>query len=180
MTNGWLRRITIGSVPLLAAGVFASGIAGQTAPELSFLRAVGDHYDLPADEVEILAEWQMPVSEIPVALAIADRAGISPDALVAARRSGRAWATLAARYGLEVGFFHVDFDEVPAPVAALYEELSALPRARWSEVSVGDAQAVFLANVRFLSEYTDLPPSEVAAALAEHGTPAEALRAISP
>lgn len=180
MTNGSLRRITMGTTALLALGAFVSGVAAQTAPELSFLRALGDHYELPADEVEILAEWEMPVSEIPVALAIADRAGISPDALVASRRSGRAWAALAGRYGLEAGFFHIDFDEPPEPVAALYERLSALPRARWSEVSVGDAEAVFLVNVRFLSEYVGLPPSEAAAALLEHGTPAEALRAISP
>jgi len=180
MTNAWLRRITTGGIALLVLGMLAPGLAAQTAPELSFLRALGDHYQVPAEEVEILAEWQIPISEIPVALAIADRAGISPDALVASRSNGRAWAALAARYGLDAGFFHVEFDTPPEPVASLYEELGARPRERWSEVTVDDAQAVFLVNVRFLAEYVDLPPADAAAALREHTSPAEALRAISP
>ncbi len=180
MTNGWPRRITTAAVVLITLGTLTSGLAAQTAPELSYLRALGDHYDLPTDEVQILAEWQIPIGELPVALAIADRAGISPDALVASRRNGRTWAALAARYGLGAGFFHVEFDTPPTSVASLYEQFETLPRARWSEIQVEDDDAVFLVNVRFLSEYVDRPPSDVATALLEHDSPAEALRAISP
>jgi hypothetical protein len=178
------RRTLVGAAAGATLLVTLAGnpddVVAQTAPELSLLRALGDHYDLPADEVEILAEWRIPIAEIPVALAIADNAGIAPDAVVASRRNGRDWATLAGRYGLDMQIFHVVLDPVPQPVSSLYAELEGRPRARWGEVVPSDAQVVFLTNVRFLQEYVGVSASAAAEALVEHGGPAEALRAISP
>ncbi len=184
MKIGWTRPIlrTVAPGVALAAALAMTprAVASQTAPQQSLLRALGDHYELPADEVAILAEWRIPVGEIPVALAISDHASISPDALVASRRNGRDWATLAGRYGMDMGWFHVPLDPVPQPVVALYAELESRPRARWGEVRPDDAQVVFLVNVRFLQEYASVSADVAAAALAEHGGLAEALRAISP
>jgi hypothetical protein len=182
------RRMLVGAAAGAAATatlaaaltVTPSTLVAQTAPELSLLRALGDHYELPPDEVAILAEWRIPVAEIPVALAIADNAGISPDAIVASRRNGREWAALAGRYGLDMQFFHVPLDPVPEPVSSLYADLATRPRAAWGEVVPTDAQVVFLTNVRFLHEYVGISESAAAAALVEHGSAAEALRAISP
>jgi len=150
----------------------------QTAPEQSLIRALGEHYGLPAAEVAVLTEWRIPIDEIPVTLEVADRVGISPDALVAARRDGRRWAALAARYGLDVTAFHVELSSPPAPVAELYAALDERPPSRWSEVPFEDRHLIFLVNTDFLRRYTGVSADEAAAALAMHGSAAEALRAL--
>jgi len=154
-------------------------LSAQTAPELSFLRALGEHHGLPTAEVGVLREWRIPIAEVPVALALADRAGISPDALVASRRSGRSWPALAARYGLSLSTFHIELSDPPPAVAELYAALEGLPRARWGEATFDDAHMIFLVNVRFLQQYVGTSADIAAAALARHGSPAEALRALS-
>lgn len=161
---------------LLVAG--AIGVQAQTPPELSFIRALGEYHDLPAAEVRVLAEWRIPIAEMPVALAVAERAGISPDVLVASRRNGRSWPGLAARYGLDVTSFHVELTSPPPALAGLYTELDELPRARWGEATLSDTHLIYLANVRFLRDYVGVSPDDAAAAIARYDSPAAALRAL--
>lgn len=164
------------TLPVLLGGPRA--LEAQTAPELSFIRALGDHHGLPATEIAVLTEWRIPTAEMPAALEIAKRAGISPDVVVASRRNGRSWPALAARYGLTVASFHVRLSDPPPVVAELYAVLADLPRARWTEASFEDAHLVFLVNLGFLQAYAGVSADEAAAALARHGSPAEALRAL--
>ena len=73
----------------------------------AYFRAVAEFFSMAAAEVAILSEWSLPSDEVPVVLFVARRAGVSPDALVALRRSGSPWAQLIGRYHLGAGHFHV-------------------------------------------------------------------------
>jgi hypothetical protein len=98
-----------------------------------------------------------------VVLFVARRAGVSPEALVALRRSGRGWAELTVRYRLDAAQFHVPLpNQAPAGVlAAAYEGYRALPASRWSEVTLTDADVVGLVNLRVLAQTLGVAPATV-------------------
>lgn len=177
MTSRRDRR-WVGAMLCLALAGAGTPLAAQTAPEVSFLRALGDHHRLPAGEASILAEWRIPVSDVATVLFIAQRASVSADVVVSGHRAGRSWLELARRYGLDTTVFLLDLPSPPATLRALQERLDAADPRRWGSIDLSDAEAVFLVNARFLSEYAGLTVSEAADALETHGSAAEALRAI--
>ncbi len=157
----------------------AQPLVAQAEVNQSYIRAVGEHFELPAGEARILAEWQIPVSEIPVVLLVAQRAGISPDAAVSARRGGRPWADLASRYGLDASHFHVVLETPPSSVETAYASYNARSRAEWPTIRLEDVEIIFLANVRFLSAYARVTPQEAADVLERTGSGPAALRALA-
>ncbi len=151
-----------------ALGLSASGVAGQeqdASTRDAYFRAVARYFEVPRDEIDILGQWRLPPDEIPVALFVARWGGVSPDALVALRRSGQAWSDLAARYRVEPGTFHVPIPE-GTPTHRLddaYRQFRELPAEEWSRVQLTDADVVSLVNVRLLAETLDMPPARVLA-----------------
>jgi hypothetical protein len=98
-----------GAVVLAALVCVASGVEARQAggAEAAYLRAVARYFQLPEGEVSILAHWDLPADEIPVVLFVAQRAGVSAEALVALRESGRSWNQLAATYNIGANALHV-------------------------------------------------------------------------
>lgn len=142
-----------------------------------YLIAVAEHFQVPASEVVILSQSRIAPAEIPVVLFVAARAGVSPDALLALRRTGRPWADLASRYGLNAGNFHVELGG-PAPAGVLtaaYEAFGSRDRSGWAAISLSDEAIIVLVHVRFLSEYLSQPPGRVAEVVARTGPGASAL-----
>lgn len=162
---GNIRR-ALGSLLVLVLVAGATTAAAQegvaTAREVYF-GAVAEFFQLPRSEVGILGDSRLPVDEIPVVLFVARRAGVSPEALVALRRSGRGWTELAERYGLGAAQFHVPLpDQAFAGVlAAPFERYRALPPNRWSEVTLSDADIVGLVNLRVVAQTLGLSPEAV-------------------
>lgn len=149
---------------LVALGWGAEAAQAQDASaRLAYFRAVGDYFDLPASEVSILADWELRPDEIPVALFVASRAGISPEALVALRSSGRSWSELARRYQVSASQLHVPFARPPSagPLAAAYEQYGGRPVGEWSRIELSDEEIVTLVNVRVLSETLRMPPDTI-------------------
>lgn len=164
-----MRRIRRAGVALLAAAASATAAAAQTAEETArdaYFKAVAENFKLPASEVSILSEWRLPPEEIPVVLFLAGRAGVSPEAVVALRTSGRGWAELARRYRLDATQFHVPISE-SAPAGALdgaYRSFRLLPPDRWREITLDDADIVGLVNLRLLSETLHVAPEQILSA----------------
>ncbi|GMV07859.1 MAG: hypothetical protein AMXMBFR53_41340 [Gemmatimonadota bacterium] len=146
---------------LLAVMLGAAGAAAQEA----YFGAVAEFFALPRSEVAILAEWPLPADEIPVVLFLARRAGISPEALVALRDSGRGWSELAGRYRVDASHFHVPLgDGTDARrLDAAYRQFRGLPPGRWGEVSLRDEDIVSLVNLRVLSQTLRRSPDEILA-----------------
>ena len=147
---------------LLAPGEIQGqrGGAGGSDEE-AFLRAVGEHFGTPRREVEVLSRWRLTAAEIPVVLRLADRAGVSPDVVVAQRRRGGSWMEIARGYSVHAGDFHVPFEGPPGFLAAAYERFGARAASQWRDVSLSDEEIVGLVNVRFLSRSLGVRPARV-------------------
>lgn len=153
----------------LAAAVSATAVGAQTADETArdaYFKAIAEYFRLPASEVSILSEWRLPPEEIPVVLFLAGRAGVSPEAVVALRTSGRGWAELAKRYRLDAAQFHVPIPGTASTGAleGAYRRFRSLPADRWSEITLEDPDIVGLVNLRLLSETLHIAPERVLAA----------------
>jgi len=164
-----VRLIQRTGAALLLAAAWATAAAAQATGEAAreaYFKAVAEYFDLPSSEVSILSDWRLPPEEIPVVLYLAVRAGVSPEAVVALRTSGRGWGELARRYRLDAAQFHIPIPD-GAPAGALegaYRGYRSLPAARWRELALDDADIVGLVNLRMLSETLHRAPEEVLAA----------------
>jgi len=164
---GNIRR-AVGSVvvliPVLAAGAtVAVAQEGTTGAREAYFGAVAEFFKLPRSEVAILGDWRLGADEIPVVLFVARRAGVSPEAVVALRRSGRGWAELATRYRLDAAQFHVPLpDQAAAGVLeSAFERYRALPADRWREVALSDTEIVGLVNLRVLAQTLRVAPEVI-------------------
>lgn len=160
-------RRTLGAA-LAAIVVVVPGLVGQEGDaqvRQAYFRAVADFFDLPTSEISILGEWRMPTQEIPVALFVAHHAGVSPEAIVALRRSGRGWSELATRYEVGPAQFYVPLPEGVAAgvLQSVYDRYRAVPTPSWSQVTLADRDIVSLVNLRLLSQTLEMAPGDVLA-----------------
>jgi len=129
----------------------------------AYFRGVAEYFQLPEAEVSILGDWNLPADEIPVALFIASRAGISPEALVALRGSGRSWVELSRRYQVGPAQLHVPLT-APLPSGYLslaYQQYQSRPVGEWGQIELTDEDIVVLVNVRVLSTILSVRPEEI-------------------
>ena len=162
--DGFKRIVVV----VAALGLSAFGVAAQeenVSTRDAYFRAVARYFEVPRDEIDILGQWRLPPDEIPVALFVARWGGVSPDALVALRRSGQAWSDLAARYRVEPGTFHVPIpDGAPAHrLEDAYRQFRQLPAEEWARVRLTDADVVSLVNVRLLAQTLGMAPARILA-----------------
>ena len=132
--------------------------------ERAYLRAVARYFQMPESEVSILAHWDLPTEEIPVALFLARRAGVSAEALVALRESGRTWTSLASSYNIGANALHVPLHD-PATAGSLreaYERFGSTPVGDWGAIRLSESDIVALVNVRMLSDALGVAPDEIA------------------
>lgn len=158
------RRVMTTLAVLLGSALPAAAQEGPAARQ-AYFRAVADFFQVSRDEIAILGEWNLPPDEIPVVLFVAQRAGVSPEALVALRRSGWEWGDLARRYHLDASHFHVSLPEgAPAGVlAGAYESYRGVQPDQWRTLSLSDTEIVTLVNLRLVSQTLRMPAEEVLA-----------------
>lgn len=145
-----------------------AGSAGVQAQEAevarrAYLQAAADFFGLPSEEVAILSDWDIALEEIPPVLFLARRAGVSPEALVALRRSGRSLSDLAESYGIGAAALHVPVRDEAATGAltAAYDRYRAMPVGDWPSIRLSDEDIVALVNVRMIAQTLGLSAEEV-------------------
>lgn len=148
---------------LLSAVIPGIAVGQDAAAHQAYFRAVADYFEVPAAEVAILADWSLPPDEIPVALFLARRTGISPEALVALRSSGRGWVELASRYEVGAAQLHVPLQRPPSSglLSSAYQQYGSRPVGDWNRIGLTDEDIVTLVNVRVLSAALGMRPDEV-------------------
>jgi hypothetical protein len=158
------RRVATTALMLLATTVPATMQAqeGSQARE-AYFRAVADFFQVAPGEISVLGEWELPPEEIPVALFVAGRAGVSPEAVVALRRSGWGWQDLARRYHLDASHFHVPLPQGAdtGVLSEVYRGYRSLPSEQWRTLTLDDRQIVMLVNLRVISQTLRIPAEEV-------------------
>lgn len=171
-------------VSLPAAGL-PGDVYGQE-DEVAYLRSAAIHFDYTPGEVAMLAEDGVSADELPVALLIARSSGVSASAVLALRRSGRAWADLLVRYGLHAGRLYIPLESPPAEGAGAdaYEAFASREPRSWRVIRLPDEAVVYLVNLDFLSHHLEVPPDQVAQVLTREGSSVQAhhhlLRARAP
>ena len=152
---------------LIAMIVTAAGAEAQQeeASQEAYFRAVGEFFTVPSSELAILRDWRLAPDEIPVVLFVAERSGVSPEALVALRRSGQSWTELADRYGVGAAALHLPIPpQAPAGrLARLYEQFRSTPLSQWDGIRLEQRDIVALVNVRLLAQTLGIPPDEILA-----------------
>jgi hypothetical protein len=145
---------------------------GESGVREAFFRAVGEHFGVEVEEVGIIGEWDLAPDEVPVVLFLAQKAGVSPDALIGLRRGGRLWQEVAGRFGIEPRDFHLPLPGGVGlgPLAAAYEQFRGTPPQEWSGIRLEDGDVVALVNLRVLSEQTGVPPLTVLTLYTEAGS----------
>jgi len=141
----------------------ASGAPPQTSEERAYFRAVARYFQMPEGEIALLGSWDLPADEIPVLVFVARRAGVSAEALVALRQSGRSWTDLSERYQIGVRALHVPLHDPASAgrLSVLYDRFRETPVERWGEISLSEEDIIALVNVRVLSQSLGLASDEV-------------------
>ena len=164
----WIRGIAWAGI---AVGLLAHGAEAQDRPstEDAYFRAVAEFFRLPASEISIMRDSALPAHEIPAVLFIAERAGVSPEALDALRRAGDGWGDLARRYGVGGEALHLPISDSAdaGRLEAAHRQFRSLPLENWSEIVLTGDDVIALVNVRLLSQTLGVPPAEI---LARAGT----------
>ncbi|MBW3533949.1 MAG: hypothetical protein KY453_01820 [Gemmatimonadetes bacterium] len=176
-----MRAFRLLPVLVLAAAALAPAALGGQEPGTidAYHRAVGDHFRVSPQEVTVLSDYRLGPDEVPVVLFLAARGGISPDAVVALRRSGRGWADIAGRYGVGGDDFHVSFQSgSPGSLAGVHARFESTPAGSWDGMALSDDEIVGLVNVQVLSEAAGVSPARVQAARDRAGSYAAAFRAL--
>lgn len=129
----------------------------------AYFDAVASYFRLPPSEVTILADWEITPDEIPAILFVAAHAGVSAEALVALRRSGRGWSDLIARYGISAATLHVPVrDEAPTgALSGAYDAYRVTPVSEWPSIRLHDQDVVALVNVRVIAQTLGLAAEDV-------------------
>jgi hypothetical protein len=160
---------------LFLAPLAAFPAAGQDVGpgvKAGYFRAVAEHFHVPIEEVTIVADWDVEADEVPVILFLAQRAGVSTDALIGLRRTGRPWSEVASRLGLGVGAFHIPLPENEdlGSLARVYGEFRGRPSRDWNQIELRDLEVIALVNLRVLSEQVGVAPLRVLRCREEAGS----------
>ncbi len=150
----------------------ASGQAVGQAGREAYFRAVGDHFQVPLQEVVLIGDWDLSPDEVPVVLFLAQRAGVSSDALVGLRRAGRPWRDVASRFGLGTQAFHVPLPEDPPSgiLARAFRAFRETEAREWGRIQLEDEEIVALVNLRVLSQVAQASPARVLQCREEAGS----------
>ena len=132
------KGLLVGAVALFS-GVCPSGSIAQevgSGVREAYFRAVGEHFEVPLQEVKILADWGLTSDEVPVALFLARNTGVSSDALIGLRRSGRSWIDVAIRVGLGARAFHISLPagESLGLLTRAYDQFKSHPVEEWDGI----------------------------------------------
>jgi hypothetical protein len=169
------RLLFLMSLTLIAGSLCPSPVVGQT-PDLAvrqaYLRAVAGYFQVPLEEVTVLGEWDLKTDEVPVVLFLADRAGVSSDALIGLRSGGQSWWQVSGRFGLGAQpiFLALPEDEPLGLLERPYTEFRNRSHGEWDLVALSDEEIIALVNLRVLSEQVGVPPLRVLRSFEEAGS----------
>ncbi len=169
---GTMTRTATIALVLTCAAYGLAAQEDQGTDRAAYFQAVAEFYHMPKNEISILGDWDLPPDQIPVVLFIARRAGVSPEAILALRRSGQSWVALCRRYKVDAAQLHVPLaDGAPAgPLEQVYARYRTLPPNQWGEIQLTDRDILTLVNVRVLAQTLKMSPAKVLSASSDSGS----------
>jgi hypothetical protein len=129
-----------------------------------FYLAIGDYYRVPEREVVVVRDRHIPDEEIPIVFFLAQRAHVSPSAIINLRLAGRSWPDVSLHFGLGPEIFYVPVREtavIGPPYGKAYGHYKKKPKKQWGTIVLSDADVVNLVNLRFISDHYKYEPEKV-------------------
>jgi len=141
----------------VGAGVVLGGDGVQ-----EFHLALSQHYSVPRETVVVIHERNIPHGHLPVVFFLAQRAKVSPEAIVSLRLSGKSWIGVAMHFGLNATIFHVPVaGDYGPPYGRALGHFKNRKRSAWASIQLTDSDVVHLVNVKFCSKHYGYAPDEV-------------------
>jgi hypothetical protein len=158
-----MRRVTLVLGMALMTPTVGAAAQDINPAHADYFRAVASFFDLPTSEVVILGDWDIPAEEIPVALFIASRAGVSAEAIGALRGAGQSWSELAGRYRVTASILHVPIRDGASAgrLSGVYDRYRQTPVSDWPSIALTDGDIIALVNVRVISQSVGASTEEV-------------------
>jgi hypothetical protein len=150
-----------------ARGDVAAGASVGSGGLNEFHFALCEHYHVPQATVVVVRK-SIPDDDLPVVFFIAQRARVTPEAVVTLRARGMSWMDVAFHFKLTAEVFHVHFVRDPGPpYGVAHGYYRNRKRGEWAAIRLADADLVHLVNVKFLSERHGCAPDDVVRLRAE-------------
>ncbi|OGC85508.1 MAG: hypothetical protein A2142_00200 [candidate division Zixibacteria bacterium RBG_16_48_11] len=166
MRESWFRSLIVPllviSVPQYGEADLDLGVSIRDGEVRSFYLAVGDYYNVPERTLVVVNERNIPDDEVPVVFFLASQARVSPNVIIDLRLGGKSWMDITLYYGLTAQIFYVPFTVDPGPpYGKAYGHFKKLPRSKWGEIRLGNADVVNLVNLKFISGHYGYSPDQV-------------------
>jgi uncharacterized protein (DUF433 family) len=123
----------------------------------AFHGAIGDYFKVSTQQVQTCQDSKIPDEEQPVVFFIAQRAGVSPEAVILLRSRGWSWMQIAYHYRLNPRIFYTPGSYVGTPYEHGYNSFRGHGR-----INLSDGDIVNFVNLKFVSEHYGHDPAEIA------------------
>jgi hypothetical protein len=157
---GFFVFLITASTPSFADTSWNVGVSGGDEGIRSFQLSIGEYYHVPEREVVVIHERGIHEEELPVVFFIAQRARVSPEAVVRLRMRGMNWMDITFHYGLSPEIYYVPLRQGP-PYGNAYGHYKNYPKGGWHRGDLRDADIVNQVNLKFISEHHRYAPEKV-------------------
>jgi hypothetical protein len=158
--SGFFVFLIAASTPSFAATQWSVGVSGGDEGIRSFNLSIGDYYHVPEREVVVVHERGIQEEEVPVVFFIAQRAHVSPEAVVGLHLRGMNWMDITLHFGLSPDIYYVPVRQGP-PYGNAYGHYKRHPKGGWQRGDLRDADIVNQVNLKFISEHHRYAPEQV-------------------
>jgi len=155
------------ALPSLSSAEVSVGISANSQGVNSFYMDIGNYFQVPQAQVEVVRQQNLPDDEAPVALFLAQQAHIGPDIIVKQRLAGRSWMSIALGLHLNAASFYLPLAQEPGGIYAPTYARFHVKRSRWGRIRLRDDEIVNLVNLRFATQHYGYRPEEVVAMRAQ-------------
>lgn len=149
-------------VPGSAQAEISAGISVSEDGIQGFYLAIGEHYRVPDKEIVVVRERKIPDEEMPVVFYLANRAAVTPQAIIKLRLSGKSWMDITFGYGLNAEIFYVPVAVDPGPpYGKAYGHFKKREKAEWGKIILPDNDIINMVNLKFMSDYYKCPADDI-------------------
>jgi hypothetical protein len=143
--SGFFMFLMAASPPSFATTQWNVGVSGGDEGIRSFHLSIGEYYHVPEREVVVAHERGIHEEELPVVFFIAQRAHVSPEAVVELHLRGMNWMDITFHYGLSPEIYYVPVRHGP-PYGHAYGHYKNHPKGGWHRGDLRDADIVNQVN----------------------------------
>lgn len=157
--------VTIAIMGFTAVGAKAEIEAGVTISDngvQEFHLAIGDFYNVPPQDIEVIKARKISDEELPVVFYLAKRAKVPAATISELKLGGRSWLDITHFYGMGADIYYVNANPVNTPpygkALGYYKNKR---KTEWKYIKLTDEDIINLVNLQFIVGKYNFPPEPV-------------------